>query len=302
MMARRCLVGLIGSNIMSSLSPALHEDALAGAGILGYYHLMDLDRLSGRRFEQVFDAAKAAGFNGVNVTFPCKQAVIPLLDEITADARQIGAVNTVTMTSSGHTSGHNTDRIGFRRSFEEGLGRAAVEGKPAVLVGAGGAGRAVAFALLDLGASMVTIHDTDTPRAAALVADLMVLFGAKRCRLAESLADAIADAAGVVNATPVGMQGFAGNPVPSAALRSAHWVADVIYSPMETQLIKTARAKGASVLTGGGMCVHQAAESYRLFTGLAPDVPRMHRRFASALAERDAAATPAAAGKRRNSS
>jgi shikimate dehydrogenase len=285
--ARRSLIGLVGSNIMKSLSPALHEDAFAAAGIHGYYHLMDLDRLPGRRLENVLSAVKAAAFDGINVTFPCKQAIMPLLDEMSAEAQQIGAVNTVTITASGRTTGYNTDRAAFRRSFEEGLGQASVQGKAAVVVGAGGAGRAVAFALTDLGAATVVVHDTDTARATSVVADLMLHCGASRARLAGSLSDAISAAAGVVNATPIGMAGFPGNPVPAGAMRADHWVADIIYTPMETQLIKAARAKGARTLTGGGMCVHQAAEAFRLFTGLSPDTERMHRIFAKALAARD---------------
>ncbi len=187
MSARRSLVGLIGANIMGSLSPALHEDAFAAAGIHGYYHLMDLDRLPGRRLEDLLGAVKAAGFDGVNVTFPCKQAVMPLLDEMSPDAQQIGAVNSVTIAASGRTTGYNTDRSGFRGNFEEGLGRGCVEGKTAVLVGAGGAGRAVAFALMDLGAATVLVHDTDMGRATSLVADLAAAQGSlarTACRLA----------------------------------------------------------------------------------------------------------------------
>jgi shikimate dehydrogenase len=285
----RCLVGLIGANIMKSLSPALHEDAFAAAGMRGHYHLMDLDRLPGRRLEQLLAAVKAAGFAGVNVTFPVKQAILPLLDEVSADARQIGAVNTVTISASGAATGYNTDRSGFRRSFEDGLGRAAIEGRTAVLVGAGGAGRAVAFALMDLGAGLVVVHDTNPQQAAALVADLMAHYGPARCWVGESMADAIAGAAGIVNASPIGMLGFPGNPVPEALIRPAQWVADVIYTPLETELIRCARAMGCPVLTGGGMCVHQAADAFRLFTGLEPDIARMHATFARALAERDAA-------------
>jgi shikimate dehydrogenase len=289
MSGRRFLVGLIGANIQKSLSPALHEDAFAAAGMLAHYHLMDLDRLHGRRLETLFAAVKTTGFDGINVTYPCKQSIMPLLDELSADARQIGAVNTVTFSDTGRAVGHNTDLAGFRQSFEESLGRAAIEGKVAVLVGAGGAGRAVGFALMQLGAAQVVVHDTDTARATALVADLMLHYGAARCRLADDLPAAIAEAAGVVNATPVGMLGIPGNPVPAKALRNDLWVADVIYTPIETALVKSARGRGARVLTGGGMCGHQAAEAFRLFTGLAPDVARMHRTFATALAARDAA-------------
>jgi shikimate dehydrogenase len=287
MSGRRTLVGLIGANIMGSLSPALHEDAFAAAGIRGYYHLMDLDRLPKQRLEDLLAAVKTAGFAGVNVTFPCKQAVMPLLDEVSVEARQIGAVNTVTITPEGHTAGHNTDRGGFRRNFEEVLGRASVEGKTAVLIGAGGAGRAVAFALMDLGAANVVIHDTDPRQVTSLIEDLARHLGGSRARAARSLSEEIANAAGVVNATPIGMTGFPGNPVPVDALKAQHWVADVIYTPAETELIKAAKARGAQALTGGGMCVHQAVEAFQLFTGLDADLERMHGTFARALAERD---------------
>lgn len=287
MSGRRTLVGLIGANIMGSLSPALHEDAFAAAGIRGHYHLMDLDRLPERRLENLLAAVKTAGFAGVNITYPCKQAVMPLLDEVSVEARQIGAVNTVTITPQGHTAGHNTDRGGFRRNFEEVLGRVSVEGKTAVLIGAGGAGRAVAFALIDLGAATVVIHDTDPRQARSLIEDLARHTGGSRARAAGSLSEEIAGAAGVVNATPIGMTGFPGNPVSVDALTAQHWVADVIYTPAETDLIKAAKARGARALTGGGMCVHQAVEAFRLFTGLGADVERMHHAFARALAERD---------------
>jgi shikimate dehydrogenase len=288
-MKRAVLIGLIGSNIGKSLSPALHEDALAAAGLRGHYHLMDLDVLTGRRLPELFTAARTAGFAGLNITYPCKEAVLPLLDEVSSEARQIGAVNTVTFGQGGRSTGYNTDRPGFRASFEATLGRAAIAGKPAVLVGAGGAGRAVAFALLDLGASRVLVHDVDTVRATALVADLIEQCDPQRCGLVESLPGAIAEAAGVVNATPIGMQGIPGNPVPMEAVRPGHFVADVIYTPLETELIRAAKARGARVLTGGGMCVHQAAEAFRLFTGLEADIPRMTRLFAERVAARDAA-------------
>lgn len=284
--AQRSLVGLIGANILRSLSPPLHEDAYAAIGMRGHYHLMDLDALPGRTLDGLLQAARLAGFAGLNITYPCKEAVIPLLDDVSPEAAQIGAVNTVTFDAHGHTTGHNTDRIGFRRSFEEELGRAAAEGKTAVLVGAGGAGRAVAFALLDLGVASLQIFDIDAHRAAGLVADLMRHVDPRRCQLVNDLS-AVSQADGVVNATPLGMLGHPGNPVPVALLRPQHWVADVIYTPLQTELIRQARKLGARTLTGGGMCVHQAAEAFCLFSGHTPDLPRMHKIFARALAARD---------------
>jgi len=282
------LVGLIGANIKSSLSPALHEDAFAAAGLRGHYHLMDLDLLPGRTLAELLASVRAAGFAGVNVTYPCKEAVLPLLDAVSAEARDIGAVNTVTIAPDRSTVGYNTDRIGFRRAFEETFGRGPVEGATALLIGAGGAGRAVAFSLFDLGVATLLVHDLARTRAVALADELAQRFGPGRARAASDAAAALAEAAGVVNATPVGMLGIPGNPVPMAALEPRHWVADVIYTPLETQLVTGARAIGARAMGGSAMCVHQAAESFRLFTGLVPDIARMRRTFADAAAAREA--------------
>lgn len=286
-MGKRLLVGLIGANIQGSLSPALHEDAFAAAGITGHYHLMDLDRLPGRRLEDLLTAARTAGFAGVNITYPCKEAAFALVDEVSPDARQIGAINTVIFERDGRMTGHNTDRIGFRRSFEETLGRAAIEGGTALLIGAGGAGRAAAFALLDLGAACLLVHDKDPARAESLAIDLTARLERPRARVAPDPQAALAQAVGVVNATPVGMLGFPGNPVPMDGVEARHWVMDVIYTPLETELVQAAREKEARAVGGAAMCVHQAAEAFRLFTGLAPDISRMRRTFTAAARARD---------------
>ena len=288
-MTRRVLLGLIGENIMQSLAPTLHERALRAAGLEGHYHLMDFAELGPRAsLSGLVAAVRVAGFAGVNVTFPVKEAVIELLDEVTPEAREIGAVNTIVVERDGRLTGHNTDRSGFRRGFEAGLGRAAVAGRTAVLVGAGGAGRAVAAALLDLGVGTLLIHDRDAARAAALAAEIGRRIP-RRCAATADLAGALAGAAGFVNATPVGMLGHEGMPVPATLLRRDLWVADVIYTPLETALIAAARTAGARVMTGDGMCVHQAADAFRLFTGLEPDVALLERVFAEACAARDAA-------------
>lgn len=289
MSGKRVLVGLIGANIMNSLSPALFANAFAAAGIEGFYHLMDVDHLPARGLPQLFDAARTAGFAGVNVTYPFKQDVIALLDDIDAGARQVGAVNTVAFARDGRATGYNFDRIGFRRSFEDGLGAERAKDAVVVLVGAGGAGHAVAFALMDLGVSRLVIHDRDVSRAHGLRAALAGASDGARCCIGDDLAADISSADGVVNATQVGMRGFPGNPIPVHALKPAHWAADVVYTPLETEFIKAAAAVGARVLTGGGMCVHQAAEGFRLFTGVVPDLNRLRRTFAEAIAARPAA-------------
>lgn len=286
-MENRLLVGLIGANIQGSLSPALHEDAFAAAGIAGHYHVMDLDRLPGRRLDDLLAAARTAGFTGVNITYPCKEAAFALMDEVAPEAQRIGAINTVVFDRDGRMTGHNTDRVGFRRSFEETFGRAALEGAKALLVGAGGAGRAAAFAMLELGAERLLVHDTNANRAEDLIARLAASFGRPCARVAADPGAALAHAAGVVNATQVGMIGFPGNPLPMDGIEARHWVMDVVYTPLETELVQSARAKGARAAGGGAMCVHQAAEAFRLFTGLAPDLARMRRTFTAAAGARD---------------
>jgi shikimate dehydrogenase len=288
MTKRRMLVGLIGVNIQGSMSPALFADAFAAAGIDGYYHLLDADRLAERRLPQLLGAVKTAGFSGVNVTYPFKQDIIPLLDAIDPEAAEVGAVNTVSIAPNGRTTGYNFDRRGWRNSFLEVLGPDSAKGKTVVQVGAGGAGRAVAFALMDLGVAELILHDLDRARADALKAQLSSQYGASRCRLATSLEHEIAGADGIVNATQVGMRGFPGCPVPVAAVKTTHWAADVIYTPMQTAFLSAAAAKGARVRNGGGMCVHQAVAAFQCLTGVTPDVARLYRTFGAAVAARDA--------------
>ncbi len=288
MSQRKVLLGLLGANIMGSLSPAIFADAFAANGIDGYYHLMDTDRLPGRTLPRLLDAVKTAGFLGVNVTFPYKQEIIPLLDAIDPQAAQVGAINTVLIAPDGRTTGYNFDRAGWRNSFIEAFGRKSADGATVVQIGAGGAGHAVSCALMDLGVATLIIHDIDKARAQSLCDDLARHFG-NRCRVATDLEKEIASADGVVNATQLGMRGFPGNPVPAAALKASHWCADVIYTPIDTEFLKSAAAKGARTLNGGGMCVHQAVEAFRQFTGIEPDPARLHLAFNTARVARDAA-------------
>jgi shikimate dehydrogenase len=276
-LTRRILVGLIGANIQKSLSPALHEDAFARHGMVGHYHLMDVDELPGRTLPQLLDAARATGFAGLNVTFPFKEAVIPLLDSLSPEAAEIGAVNTVVFDRDGRTTGHNTDRSGFREAFRQALGEASVRGRAVLVLGAGGAGRAVGFALRDLGAAEIRLHDQDEGRARALAADL----GA--CAIVSSDTGGLA---GLVNATPVGMKGIPGLPLDPAVVQPGQVVADVIYTPLETEFLRAARARGARGMGGAGMCVHQAAEAFRLFSGRTADPVRLQEVFEEAARRR----------------
>jgi shikimate dehydrogenase len=280
-MSNRMLVGLLGANIGGSLSPALHEDAAAAAGMVGHYHLMDVDGPRPRTLPELLAAVRTAGFAGVNVTFPFKEAVIPLLDEVSPEAAEIGAVNTVVFDPAGRSTGHNTDRAGFRAAVLAAVGADAVRGKPVLQLGAGGAGRAVAFALRDIGVSSLRLYDRDTRRARNLCADLGGF-----CEVLDAPEPVAASVAGIVNATPVGMTGHSGLPMTPDAVQPHQLVADVIYTPLETEFLKAAKAKGARTMGGAGMSVHQAVLAFELFTGRTPDLARMKRTFIDACAKR----------------
>ncbi|MFF5183475.1 shikimate dehydrogenase [Streptomyces sp. NPDC000345] len=270
------LVGLIGSGIGPSLSPALHEREADRQGLRYVYRLLDIDVL-GVGPEAVGDLVRAArdlGFDGLNITHPCKQLVIGHLDALSPQAEALGAVNTVVF-EGGRAVGHNTDVTGFAASFARGLPDVPLE--RVVQLGAGGAGAAVAHATLTLGAGRVTVVDALPARAAALAGSLNHHFGDGRADHAgaDRLPELLAAADGVVHATPTGMAAHPGLPFPAELLRPALWVAEVVYRPLETELLRTARALGCATLDGGGMAVFQAVDAFRLFTGREPDSTRM---------------------------
>ncbi|MEP6565842.1 MAG: shikimate dehydrogenase [Mesorhizobium sp.] len=278
MPTRSILVGLIGAGIQASRAPRLHEQEGCDQGLRYLYRLIDLNvlGLSVEALPELLTAAERLGFTGLNITFPCKQAVIEHLHELDPDARAIGAVNTV-LFRSGRRLGYNTDWSGFAESFRRGL--ADVGRDRVVQFGAGGAGAAVSHALLSLGTGRIAIVDIDRQRAGDLAEALCARFGPGRAVASEDVAEAVSTAAGVVNTTPVGMAKFPGMALPVGMLSSKLWVADVIYFPMETELLREAKARGCRIMSGAGMAVFQAADAFRLFTGAAPDVKRMLQHF-----------------------
>ena len=278
--ARSVLAGLVGTGIQASRTPAMHEREGAEQGLRYIYKLIDLSalRLGLDALPDIVAGAQRLGFGGLNVTHPCKQAIIPILDDLSPDARALGAVNTVVF-ENGRVVGYNTDWSGFAESFRRGLPD--VGRKRVVQLGAGGAGAAVAHALLTLGTGELAIVDTDPARAEHLAADLAARFGPGRACAATDVAAAVAPADGLVNTTPVGMAKYPGMPLDGALLRGDLWVADIIYFPLETDLLRQARALGCRTLSGGGMAVHQAAGAFRLIAGVEPDAERMIRHFQS---------------------
>jgi shikimate dehydrogenase len=277
------LLGLIGAGIQASRAPALHQQEAAAQGLHCIYKLIDIEhlRLGADALADLLTAAEQMGFDGLNITHPCKQAVLPLLHELSADARALGAVNTVLL-KDGARIGHNTDWWGFAESFRRGMPDVAL-GR-VVQFGAGGAGSAVAHAALTLGVVQLTIIDVDAGRSQALADSLCARFGAGRAVRGVDPASAVNAADGVINATPMGMAGHAGMALQASLLRRDLWVAEIVYFPLETALLRAAREVGCRTLGGGGMAVFQAAEAFRLFTGRTPDAARMLRHFAAMAA------------------
>jgi len=281
---KKLLIGLIGAGIQRSLTPRLHEEEAAHHGLRLHYQLIDLDT-TGSGVEQLpslIEAARTMGFDGLNVTYPCKQAVMPLLDELSEEAEAMGAVNTV-VNRRGRMIGHNTDGSGWAWAFRRALPQARME--RVVQLGAGGAGSAVAEAALRLGTGRLVIVDREPERAQALAQRLVALHG-DRAEAASDVASALQGADGLVHCTPTGMDKLPGLPLPESLLRPQLWVAEIVYFPLDTALLQAARAKGCATVDGGGMAVGQAVGAFRLFTGRDPDPARMETHFRRLIAER----------------
>jgi len=275
------LLGLIGSPITGSAARRMHEAAAAAAGLQAQYRLIDVPRADRAKLGVLLEGVRLLGFTGVNVTYPYKEAVIPLLDSLSPTAAAIGAVNTI-LVHDGELIGHNTDATGFARACQQVLGD--LGDAPVVLIGAGGVGRAMAFALAELGLRELRLVDTASGKAAALAEPLRERMTVQVCA---GVPEAVEEAGGVINATPVGMLPDRHNPVPPELIHDRMWVADAVYTPLWTPLLQAARARGARVMTGRELCIHQAAEAFRLFTGREPDVDTLADAFDGVMARRN---------------
>lgn len=267
---KKLLLGLIGTGIQRSLSPFLQEEEGRHHGLRIHYQLIDAGNDA---LPTLIAAARTMGFAGLNITFPCKQAVIPLLDHLSEEARAIGAVNTIVREGE-RLVGYNTDGLGWAWGFQRVLPKADLS--RVVLLGAGGAGSACADAVLRLGAQELLIYDQDSSRAGELAQRL-----GGRAKAAPDLERALAGASGLIHATPTGMANYPGLPLPETLLRPTLWVSEIVYVPLETELLKAARRAGCPVVDGGHMNVGQAVRGFELFTGLKADAARMDAHFRS---------------------
>lgn len=286
---KKLLIGLIGRNIQQSMAPAMQEEEARQHGLRLHYQLIDLENTGAGvdDLPQLLTTMRTIGFAGFNVTFPCKQAILPLLDELSEEARAMGAVNVV-VNQDGKLIGHNTDGSGWAWGFKRALPQADLS--RVVLLGAGGAGSAVADAALRLGIGHLTVVDIDAARIDALAAKLNAQHGAGRASARTDIAAALDGACGLIHATPTGMDMLPGLPLPEALLHPGLWVSEVVYFPLDTALLRAARARGCRTSDGGGMAVGQAVGSFELFTGLQADVARIDTHFRGMIAAKKAQA------------
>jgi shikimate dehydrogenase len=258
----------------------MHEREAAAHGWSCRYELLDLDVIPGGAdaLPALVDRAERDGFAGLNITHPGKETVLQYVTQMSDDARKLGAVNTIVF-RDGARVGCNTDWWGFRESVSRGL-----RGVPlsrVVQFGAGGAGAATAYAALRLGVARLDIVDVVHARAEALAERMDAMFP-KRAFACADPAAALPTADGVIHATPTGMASHPGLPLSSALINQRLWLAEVVYFPLETELLRVARQRGCRTLDGSGMAVWQAVEAFRLFTGVAADPDRMRAFFDAA--------------------
>ncbi|ROU03162.1 shikimate dehydrogenase [Histidinibacterium lentulum] len=259
------LAGVIGHPIAHSRSPQLHGHWLSRYGLRGHYVPMNVapDDLA-----EVLRALPRAGFAGVNVTIPHKRAALALADEVTESARRIGAANTLTF-ADGRIHADNTDGYGFLENLRQGAPGWDPAAGAATVLGAGGAARAVIVALMDAGVSEVQLTNRTRATAEALRAELG---GPIRVRDWMQAGDALRDAALVVNTTSLGMTGGGPFLVPLDGLSADALVTDLVYTPLETPLLRGARDRGCRTVDGLGMLLHQGVPGFERWFGRRPEV------------------------------
>jgi shikimate dehydrogenase len=256
-------LGLIGDNIARSRSPLLHVEAGRLCKLeVSYERLVPADM--GLPFEAVFERCRQGGFRGINVTYPYKEQVVPLLRIDAPEVSRIGACNTVLFSGS-RAEGFNTDHSGFIAAYRSVFGGR--DPGTVAMAGAGGVGKAIAFALAALGCPRLRLHDPHESRATALARSIGAADSGMTVEVCGTIGDAADGADGLVNCTPLGMAGQPGTAVPAALMDKAAWAFDAVYTPVETEFLRDARAADLKVMSGYELYFHQGVDAFRLFTG-----------------------------------
>ena len=278
---------LVGSGIMASLTPAMHEAEGRYHGLDYKYEIIDItgDQYRGKKLADIIFKARNDGLAGMNITHPFKSEVLKYVDEVSDNVRALGASNAIVFTGEKIVA-HSTDFSGYMRGFERDMKGCNKTG--ILLVGSGGGGSAVAFALASLGVERLLIYDIDQGHAEALVARLEEHVPGISAKVVSRLdAKIMASVDGLVNATPVGMARYPGMAIDPELLTPDIWVSDIVYFPLETELLATAHKKGCRVMNGSGMAVYQAVHSFELFSGIRPDAARFEAEFERLIAGRN---------------
>jgi shikimate dehydrogenase len=271
-------LGLIGDNISRSKAPLLHQLAGKLMGLeVRYDRLIPKDL--GRDFDGVFEDCVRQGYRGINVTYPYKERVVSKVRIDDPLVQALAAVNTVVFASGGPT-GHNTDYSGFMAAYRGTAGDAAPG--PVCMVGAGGVGKAVAFALMGLGLKELRLVERDLPKAEALAAALKAEDQTLDVMVTADPAAAAAGASGVINCTPVGMVGYGGTPLPRELMAGASWAFDAVYTPVDTQFLKDAEATGLTIISGYELFFYQGLHAWEIFSGRPIDEASLRRALGEA--------------------
>ncbi|WP_111497552.1 shikimate dehydrogenase family protein [Marinobacter bohaiensis] len=273
-------LGLIGQSIAQSRSPALHEMLGEIHGLPVSYVLHEPEDSSPEAFRATLQQLRDQGYRGTNVTFPYKQLAVAEVDTIKPSVERVGSTNTLALGE--RVVAYNTDYTGFIRGYRRRNGERAA-GR-VVLVGAGGVGRAVAFALFEVGATEVLISDLNRDSANSLAVALNASGCTSRVLEPIEVEDAVRGADGLVNCTPVGHYKSPGMPVPADWIGSQQWVFDAVYTPIDTEFLQTAHARGLSIVSGFDLFIFQGIDAFEIFTGIevtdpAPVIERFLARY-----------------------
>ncbi len=271
---RQLKLGLIGADIAKSRAPDLHRLAGRLCGIAITYDLIQLEPGLPDAFCDALSKCRTQGYHAVNVTHPFKQRAAQVARPASHQIRRLGAVNTVRLDPTAEPQGFNSDYTGFKRAFES---RFPGQAPGAVaIIGAGGAGRAIAFGLADLGAEEIRLFDQERPQSEGLAAALRPQTDA-RILICDAIEEATTHVDGLINATPVGMYGHPGTPVPKAMLRTQSWAFDAVYTPIETRFLLDARNAGLEVLSGYELFFYQGVDAFEIFSGVRVDEARLRK-------------------------
>jgi shikimate dehydrogenase len=256
-------LGLIGDNIAASRAPLLHRLAGDQCGLSVSYERL-IPRELGKDFDAVFADCRASGYRGLNITYPYKERVVAKVSIDDPLVRAMGAVNTVIF-DQGTAAGHNTDYSGFKAAYENCRGHTSPG--TVLMIGTGGVGRAIAFALIALGARAIRLMDRDQAKAKALAEALQAAAPELDVSVWPDAEAAASGAQGLINCTPVGMVGYPGSPLSKAAMASADWAFDAVYTPKDTQFLTDAQAQGLSVISGWELFFYQGVHAWGFFSG-----------------------------------